>query len=223
MIFKRFKEKTDKLNKDNRGLSLVELIVTVLLMGVISGMIVMFISSSRANYELISTETTLQGEAQAATGFIYDILLESEKVEFYGADGLLQASEVGTPADAGTIKVLSTKNGDTYYVVLYEAANSKLRYTSIPASEVDNASSSAISALSLRANRAEGDPLGAPVNLYGDKYALLAEHVTGFEYKDITASNAAISFSNVGLKFEYAGREYTTTIDVKGRNVKEDR
>ncbi len=206
MFFKKIKEKADKINKDNRGLSLVELIVTVLLMSVISGMIVLFIASSRSNYELISTETALQTEAQAATGFIYDILLESENVIFGEYDATLVG---GTGSDK--VKVLSAKSGDNYSVVLFEEGSGNLRYTSMSAIEV--ASDSVITVLNNRA--------GAGNNLIGDKYSLLAEYVTDMTYTEYGVTSSAITYSNVNLDFEYAGRNYRTTIDVKGRNAKE--
>ncbi len=219
MFFKRFKEKANKLNNDNRGLSLVELIVTVLLMGVISGMIVMFISSSRANYEIISTESTLQGEAQAATGFIYDILLEAEDVYFYGKDVPIDAERVGGSAGEGTVKVLSAKNGDTYSVVLYEIDEGKLRYTSMSAIEAEVTTGGAIDALKARVTANPND------KLLGDKYSLLAEHVTGLNFEQLKNPDPKInlSYSNVNLDFEFAGRKYHTTIDVNGRNSKEER
>ncbi len=210
---KRFRRKIAKLNKDNRGLSLVELIVTVLLMAGISGMIVMFISTSRANYEIISTESTLQTEAQAATGFIYDILIEAEDVNFYGGDSAVAASAVGGGDADGDVKILTAKTGDKVNVVLYEVNNKKLRYGTLDIAEVEGVSTSAITALKSRADA------GAP--LMGDKYALLAEYVTGLDYAKLELpSGAAISYSNVNLEFEYAGRQYKTSIDVNSRNTK---
>ena len=210
---KRFRKKLTILNKDNRGLSLVELIVTVLLMAGISGMIVMFISTSRANYEIISTESTLQTEAQAATGFIYDILIEAEEVNYYGGDSAVAASAVGGSDTDGDVKVLAAKTGDKVNVVLYEIDNDKLRYGILDTTEVEGVSSSAITALKARADA------GAP--LIGDKYSLLAEHVTALDYAKIQLpSGAAISYSNVNLEFEYAGRQYKTSIDVNSRNTK---
>jgi prepilin-type N-terminal cleavage/methylation domain-containing protein len=207
---KLFRKGLRQFNSDNKGLSLVELIVTVLLMGVISSMIVVFISTSRSNYELISTESSLQTEAQAATGFIYDMLLEAEDVTFYGADAALDASVVGgTGADG--VKVLAAKNGDKVNVVLYDIGQKKLRYRTVSAAAVEATSASAITVLKDMADG--GD------SLMKDKYALLAEYVTGMEYAKLP-SGAAITYSNVNLEFEYAGRQYKTSIDVKGRNAK---
>ena len=197
----------NKLHKDNKGLSLVELIVTVLLMAGISGMIVMFISSSRTNYEFISTESTLQGEAQAATGFIYDVLLEAEDVTFYGADGTLAASAVDADDATGTVKVIAAKNGEDVNVVLYDMNNQKLLYRTVSAGAVAAPSSSAITVLK------------AGPSLINDKHALLAEYVTGLDFQKLP-SGAAITYSNVNLEFEYAGRQYKTSIDVRGRNSK---
>ncbi len=202
-LFKGF----NKLHKDNKGLSLVELIVTVLLMAGISGMIVMFISSSRTNYEFISTESTLQGEAQAATGFIYDVLLEAEDVTFYGADGTLAASSVDADSATGTVKVIAAKTGENVNVVLYDMTNQKLLYRTVSAGAVAAPSSSAITVLK------------AGPSLLNDKHALLAEYVTNLDFKKLP-SGAAITYSNVNLEFEYAGRQYKTSIDVRGRNAK---
>lgn len=206
----RVNKTAKQLHKDNKGLSLVELIVTILLMSVISSMIVLFISSSRSNYELISTESALQTEAQAASGFIYDILLEAENVDYYGGDGTLPASSVVTDGAIGSAKVLAVNNGEKVNVVLYEAEKKQLRYYTLDIADAVGASSSAITALKDKAG-AE-DP----------KYSLLADYVTGFDYSKVTEGGAPDGpyYSNLNLEFEYAGRVYRTTIDVSGRNMK---
>jgi hypothetical protein len=69
--------KISSLQHNNKGLSLVELVVVILMMGFISLMLVVFVSTSRSSYQVVSTEISLQEEAGYALGYIQDVAIEA--------------------------------------------------------------------------------------------------------------------------------------------------
>ena len=61
MILKNeIRQSARALKKSNEGLSLVELVVTSLIMGMVSLIIVLFVSASRNSYTIVNNEVTKQ-------------------------------------------------------------------------------------------------------------------------------------------------------------------
>ena len=71
MILKNeIRQSARALKKSNEGLSLVELVVTSLIMGMVSLIIVLFVSASRNSYTIVNNEVTMQTEADMAVTYI---------------------------------------------------------------------------------------------------------------------------------------------------------
>lgn len=66
---------------DNRGLTLIELLIAMLITAIVIGMVAMFISVGSRNYSHASREIKLQMQAQAITNQLDDIIIESYWVE----------------------------------------------------------------------------------------------------------------------------------------------
>lgn len=103
-----------KRKSDQRGLTFVELICAMAILGLIgasvSGMMIVGANSYRRG----TTEVELQTEAQLAANQIGDLIIDADKVE-------------GDPVDAAsTIKIYS---GDEYYVVSHDADAYQLLYS----------------------------------------------------------------------------------------------
>lgn len=189
-----------KLN--NAGFSLVELIVTVLLMSMIMGIVMVFISTSRTYYQVVDAEAVLQAEAQAASGYFYDLLLESTDVK---TTGDLAATSAGGSVADGAIRVFSIKSSTGYSYIVWEKDNNVLRYCT------HDGFTGGSDVTTICENIADAGAIG-------NRYKLLAEHVT-----DITLTKElGKSLYKLTLNLNYLGRDYTTTLAVAGRNTLEE-
>lgn len=76
-----------KLQQNNEGFSLVELIVTILISSVVMLAVVGLLTTGLNLYKSVSAETLLQTEGQAATGRINELVQEAQYLQFYSNDG----------------------------------------------------------------------------------------------------------------------------------------
>lgn len=189
-----------KLN--NEGYSLVELIVSMLVMSMVMFIAIAFINSSRNTYERISTETSLQTEAQITTNYINEIMLEA--LEW----GLVTSSDTDTVvyyADAPDNSEIgvSTKVLYRYYFIL-DKTTYKMYFTKLVKTDVSALETTAIA------------------NAKGNLRKLLAEHVKNVVFTT-KSTNSTGELVNVDLTFGYASmpeKDYVTTLVVAGRNLK---
>ena len=68
----------NKISKDDRGFSLIELIVCILMLGMVTGIIVIFVASSTNSYNLIYDEVNMQTEADVAMTYINELAVEAK-------------------------------------------------------------------------------------------------------------------------------------------------
>ena len=202
---------TRQLN--NAGFSLVELIVSVLISGFVMAMIVAFISISRRTYQSISSEATLATEAQMASYYINELLLEAQDC---GSGNFSYTTADGTSATAKVIWIQAPDNrsadNDTvcdYFVVL-ETDTDTLRFGRF--------TKGAGTAEKMSSPTELKDICG---RLISDPYALLAEHVSDIVLTpDVNnASTGSGTLTRLTLELEYAGKEYNTTLYAAARNM----
>ncbi len=188
--------KVDRLRQtDNSGFSLVELIVSILIMSVIAGIVVALITSSQITYNEVKTEAVVQGEAETVRSFINEIAIEAKKCG---------KAPVGASGDKciwfyAPDNTSVTRGVYSYYFILHEKADQVLRYAKYDVSIGDPG-----------ADDFDFDTTLA--GLYGDAYSLLAEHVAGI---DLT-SKKPITIT-VNLKFNNS--DYTKNMVFTGRNM----
>lgn len=97
----------EKLFKNNKGLSLVELIATVAIMGLVSAGIGVAVVSASRNYSKGSTEVDLQQEVQNISNILNNLVVDSQ----------LAANEVNSEGIPVTDSLVITAiNGDVYKV-----------------------------------------------------------------------------------------------------------
>lgn len=101
-----------KLHAHNQGLSLVELICAMAILGVVTASVGSIMVISAKHYERGVTEVGLQQEAQFAANQIADLVIDT-------------TAEV-TYTDAGTAKELSIQKEDRCYKVTYRSADCKI-------------------------------------------------------------------------------------------------
>ena len=221
-------QREDALKLNNKGLSLVELIVTILLMSAVMGIILIFISSSRNVYQVVETQAGLQTEAEIAKSFISELAVEATDVGTFtysdnSASGIWilapdnSYSGLNTVTDASTGTTSTVSMDYKYYFILLEKANSVLRYCTLDDEDTrlldasGNKLGTGVDYAALFSSEASGG-----TGTYGDPYSLLAEHVTG-----ISCSVSQTSLISIVLNLEYNSTAYTTTINVAGRNIKD--
>lgn len=114
--FKKFKE-------DRRGLSLVELICALAILGIITGTVGGAMVVATNSYRQGTVESSLQQEAQFTANLIESLIVDATtSVETIPA---LAAGDTMTT----TTQLKITNEGDNYYVINYDAASKQLTYT----------------------------------------------------------------------------------------------
>ena len=76
-----------KQKSDQRGFTLIELIVTIMIMSIVMVAAAGFIITAANSYRVANIELELQTEAQAAMNQLNDILIEAKRYEFREVDG----------------------------------------------------------------------------------------------------------------------------------------
>ena len=123
--------KRKKLINDNKGFSLIELIVTVLITAILMIAVVAFISSSRTIYQTVNTSATMQEEAITAERVFTEVFMEAKAYKFetgvdlysgVDTDVIWTQSRENNPAsgDASTI--------DSVYCFVIDKTNNEIRY-----------------------------------------------------------------------------------------------
>lgn len=196
------------VQQDNRGFSLLELIVVILMMGFIGTMLAVFVSSSRSNYQYLSTEVKLQDEAAFATSYIGDIAVEtkefSDRLEtFNDGSAVLEAFYILAPDSKTSIN----SDKDYYYIIARETATNEMRFIKLDESEIVKDSTSR--KISLE------DTLKKPENkVSGDERRLLAKYVTSMELEQDG------TLMKITIRFNLLDCDYTAYKVVSGRNLK---
>lgn len=211
--------------QNHKGYTLIELIVTILITGMIVLIIVAFISASRTSFDEIKTEATLQQEAQMAGSYIGDIAIE--------------ASECTTDSftlSGNTYQVLCIKAPDPeyvsgtlynyYFIILWEPDTQVLRFCKVKDDAVPQADGSysvpADSKLIFLPHTARLDYSSmlssTGLNIIGNNRALLARYITGM---DVVLPNALSNskLAKITLHLHYRDKDYIMTKNIEERNL----
>ena len=205
------------ITTDNKGYSLVELIVSILIMSVLTGMIVMLISSSRATYNEVNRDAVIQGETELIRNYIGEIALEAFSCGSFGdPDG----------TDDNCIWLLAPDNkGETtdryYYFFLHEKANHVIRYGrykqkvgAVYNPDLTGTDGSLFGPGFNYLTLLEDESKATAIK--GDDYKLLAEYVDRISL----SSDPATGLITVTVKMNYDGVGVTRNIVLLGRNTK---
>lgn len=103
--------------RDNRGLTLIELICAVAIFSILATAVGSVLVASAKNYERGSTEINLQQEAQMTANQIADLVIDSTADILYAED----------PSSGD--KTLEITKADRVYVVTYKSVEMKLYYS----------------------------------------------------------------------------------------------
>ncbi len=107
-----------KIHKNNKGLSLVELIITIALMVIVSAGVAAAVLSSTRNYSKNSSEVEIQQDVQTVSNILTNLILDSVKV---------QSSGTGTETDPVILNITSSENEE--YVLSWTSTGKVLNYS----------------------------------------------------------------------------------------------
>lgn len=122
-----------KLQQNNEGFSLVELIVTILISSVVMLAVVGLLTTGLNLYKSVSAETLLQTEGQAATGRINELVQEAQYLQFYSNDGVNDSGckPLGELVDNKVLLLMTNEDGGDgwWYYIVWDAGEKLLLLT----------------------------------------------------------------------------------------------
>lgn len=202
--------KNNRLLNDNKGFSLVELIVTVLITAILMIAVIAFISSSRTVYQSVNTSATLQEEAITAERVFTEAFMEAKVYKL----------ETGLSTTADVIWIQSKENepvsGDTntddsvYCFVIDKAAN-EIRYYKGVHKASDMISGGSLTTTARTTLNTECFGTNA-------KYCVVSKYVKSVNISTVPRSDGT-DLVCIEIIFEYTGKEYTENITVVTRNL----
>jgi len=205
---------TKKLMNDNKGFSLVELIVTVLITAILMIAVIAFISSSRTIYQTVNTSATMQEEAITAERVFTEVFMEAKAYKFetgvnlysgVDTDVIWTQSRENNPASG------DTNPDDSIYCFVIDKTNKEIRYYK----DLHN-TTSMISGGSLTVegrNKLTAECFGTNA-----KYSVISKNVKSVDLTTVPRADGT-DLVCMEIVFEYVGKEYTENITVVTRNL----
>ncbi len=202
-----------RLKDDNKGLSLVELIVVVLITGILMTAVGFFISFSRVTYQDVATSARLQEEALTVDKLLSEMFMESEAWDIKSVSvNATKGSLAGQSVACDVLWIIARDNESNtlekkcYYFIL-EKPTGILRYCTTAADKVTPSS-----------NTLSDDALTAIKAAVGDQYKMVAQNVVSFtRLSENVTGGTKTAFLN--FKFNFLGEDFTSNISAQSRNI----
>ncbi len=189
-------------SEDHRGLSLIEVIVTILIAAFAILGITMLMSVGTNTYRLTNVETQLQKESQIAINQMDDILIKASYYQYF-EDMKVNESMAPTLVCLGS-EANGSVTEEYYYAIVFDKSNQKLYFTKeekIRVASVDNwaermakeqIESATPSLLANYVSSLEVEPKSSAINLEGIVHITLNLELSGKNF----ATFSTISFRN---------------------------
>ena len=176
------------MRQDNKGYTLIELIVTLLVSSVVALATVGFWAVATKNYRLANAEVTLQLESQVTTNQISELIIESKAVAFETTAG----REGGEAYKI--LAITGTEDGTdcVYYFVLNHNKNELLF-----AKDTDMTKT----------------PSDIITQCLNSQEALLSRYITDLEITQI-----GTTLYQLTLSFQFDGRTFISSTNITSRN-----
>lgn len=192
------------MNSNNKGLTLVELVVTLAIVGLVSVSIISFMVTASNQYRSSNSEINLQFESQVVINQIQDLIIDATQGLSYAVSES-GGTEIKTVNDRNStvkdlnkeIKRLYIYNKDSVHIITWKKATSELYYSTatVAVSTVDS---------TKKTIQAESEQV------------LMAKYVSEFS-PDLTRISSKRSLK-IDLKFETGSKKYDTYHNVSLRN-----
>ena len=88
------KSRINKIQNNNSGLSLIELIITVAMLAIVGSIIAAFVATSSKTYTRVSAEVDIQEEAQLTVNQIKDLVIDANRAVIFGLEAPTQVFTV---------------------------------------------------------------------------------------------------------------------------------
>lgn len=123
-----------KQRKDHRGLTLIEMVITIAIIGIFVTVVATFITSGSNMYRKVSTTAKLQTDMQTTVESIKNLLLDTNDRIVYTVDGQQTENDIDSTADVDK-KLLLIISDDSIltgreYILQWKAEDRTLLYTS---------------------------------------------------------------------------------------------
>ena len=215
------------MQKDNRGFSLVELVVAIGILAIVGFAVTEFMNVGVRSFHVANTEVNLQSEAQLAMAQVMDIAIDTNYAieQKINGDGNTVLDMYSYDSTADPVSNVVT---NTYYLdrVLFDNTNEKLwyyRYDNIGAPTGVNKATGTF-AFSLPASTGSGELLAENITEFNawvnpNTRKKSKDETTGAEIlvsDDFKIDNKNIF--NISVKFEQGTREYEGSNNVTLRN-----
>ena len=123
------------MRKDNRGLSLLELVVSIAILGMVSAILVSFMSTGSAMFKRVSTDVSLQMQSQMLATQLTEYIIDcNESIEFSGGQGAAHLT-VRNTTPGGIVEHRFDWNGTTG-IVTYNDKDEMAEYVSFLGVEI---------------------------------------------------------------------------------------
>lgn len=190
---------------ENKGFTLVEIIVCLAIMTIVAGSVGAFIVAGNNSYLRGNKELTLQEEAQLATNQMIDLIIDVEKdIKFTNTtgtavdlDGNPAKDDAGNEVQAQVSELLLVNNDNAYMIRWQESSNTGTEY--------ENANQIYLYEAATEADLATAAP------------ALMAEHVSSFQV-DLSEARSKRKVM-LNMLFAYQDKTYQISETIKLRNA----
>lgn len=108
-----------RLSRDNRGVTLIELLIAMMIAAIVLSMILLFIKGVSKSFQKTSDEVNLQMEAQTTMNLISNILMEAQDIE------VSPVSAVPDPV-TGEVRYTLSCGSNEYYTIIFNTTEGKL-------------------------------------------------------------------------------------------------
>ena len=204
-----------KIYQDNKGFSLVELIVTVLITAILMLAVTMFISTSRSAYQTVNTSATLQEEAMTVERVFSESLMEAKA---YGLETGISFSSGGETITADILWTKAKENDqvsvtedDSIYCFLLDKSAHQIRYYKDIGDATGMISGGHLTTAGK--TKLESECFGA-----NTKYSLIADHVESMTMNIISRPDGT-DLVVMQVDYEYMGKTYISNLTTVTRNA----
>lgn len=197
-----------RLQQNNKGFSLVELIVTVLISSVVMAAVVGLLMTGLSLYKNVNAETQLQMESQAACGRIDELVQEAQYLKFYSS---AVADNTDSIASLGANKVLvlmtlEDSGSGWWYYIAWDAAGNQLLLSKTGVTYTDGV-------LNVPDESAIAGQVNTMLTATNKKKYLLAQYIKTFNFTTIDTK-----LYRINVVLETGNKQFLTSQIVNGRN-----
>ncbi|MCR5205806.1 MAG: prepilin-type N-terminal cleavage/methylation domain-containing protein [Lachnospiraceae bacterium] len=200
--------KIKSIKDNNAGFSLIELIVSVLITGILMMAVGLFMSTSRTAYQTVSTSAKLQEEAMTVERVMSEYIKEAQK---YGLDEGLVIS--GTEVDVFWVKAKEnegTSIAPSVYFFVHDKTKKNIRYYKGEEADVEETTGTVTT----------GGIAHLATGVFGasEKYSLVASNVESMEKKSFVQRADGTDLICLKLTYSYLDKTYSDTLTAVTRN-----